>query len=167
MSRSLFVGCIVLVGVAAAGFAVLDLSPESDPATPAAEPAAINAQRATIVEPGEAEVGPLEKAGRVADDLIEKAGLSAGSVGEITEKAKEIGEKAAEKAGLSAGSVEEITEKAKAIGEKAAEKAEVVVEKVKETATKAIVKAEELADDGKEAAKEAAGDLGETINTGK
>ena len=143
MSRKLFVGCIVLVGTVAAGVSVLNLSPEDEVATPAPEPAPISAQKATIVEPVDEEnVGPLEKAGRVADDLIEKAGLSSGDVEEITEKAKEI-------------------------GEKAAEKAEGVVEKVKETATRAIVKAEELADEGKEVAKEAAGDLGETINTGK
>ncbi len=146
MSRAFFAGCFVLVGVVAAGITVLGPSGEGELTTPATEPTAINAQKATIVEPGaepgEAGVGPLEKAGRVADDLIEKAGLNAGSVEEITEKAKEI-------------------------GEKAAEKAEVVVEKVKETATKAIVKAEELADEGKEAARDAAGDLGETINTGK
>lgn len=143
MSRAFFVGCFVLVGVAAAGIMVLDPSGEGELAAPATEPTAINAQKATIFEPGgEAGAGPLEKAGRVADDLIEKAGLNAGSVEEITEKAKEI-------------------------GEKAAEKAEVVVEKVKETATKAIVRAEELADEGKEAARDAAGDLGETINTGK
>ena len=83
-----------------------------------------------------------KKAGRVADDLIEKAGLGSGNVEQITETAKQIGEKAAEKAG-------------------------VVVEKVKETANRAIVRAEELAEDGKDAALEAADDLGDTINTGK
>ena len=147
MSRSFFVGCVVLAGILGAGVTALnlspeDLSPEADVAVQPSKPATINAQSATIVEPSEDGVGPLEKAGRVADDLIEKAGLSSGDVEVITEKAKEI-------------------------GEKAAEKAEVVVEKVKETASRAIVKAEELADEGKKAAAEAAGDLGETINTGK
>ena len=42
-----------------------------------------------------------------------------------------------------------------------------MVEKVKETATRAIVRAEALADEGKKAAAEAAGDLGEAIDTGK
>ncbi len=149
MSRNMFVGCIVLVGVAAAGVAVLNLSAEDEVATPATAPAAVNAQKANVDQPSEADAGPLEKAGRVADDLIEKAGLSSGDVEEITEKAKEITEKAAEKA------------------EVVVEKAEIVVEKVKETANKAIVKAEELADDGKDAALEAAEDLGDKINTGK
>ena len=142
MSRTFFVGCIVLAGIAGAGVTALNLSSEADLAVWTAEPAAISAQSATIVEPSEQGVGPLEKAGRVADDLIEKAGLNAGDV-------------------------EAITEKAKAIGEKAAEKAEVMVEKVKETATRAIVRAEALADEGKKAAAEAAGDLGEAIDTGK
>ena len=142
MSRTLIVGCIVLVGAAAAGVTVLNLSAEDELATQAPEPAAVNVQKATIVEPSDADAGPLEKAGRVADDLIEKAGLTSGDVEEITEKAKEM-------------------------TEKAAEQAEVVVEKVKETATKAIVKAEELADDGKDAALDAAEGLGEQINTGK
>ncbi|MDJ0946885.1 MAG: hypothetical protein QNJ30_25835 [Kiloniellales bacterium] len=142
MSRNLFVGCLVLVGTVAAGVTVLNMSGEGELATQAAKPAAINAQKATVVEPEDGETGPLEKAGRVADDLIEKAGLNTGDVEEITEKAKEL-------------------------GEKAAEKAEVVVEKVKETATRAIVKAEELADDGKDAAIDAAEGLGDKINTGK
>ena len=142
MSRTLIVGCIVLVGAAAAGVTVLNLSAEDELATQATKPAAVNVQKATIVEPSDADAGPLEKAGRVADDLIEKAGLTSGDVEEITEKAKEM-------------------------TEKAAEQAEVVVEKVKETATKAIVKAEELADDGKDAALDAAEGLGEQINTGK
>lgn len=142
MSRTLIVGCIVLVGAAAAGVTVLNLSAEDELATQATKPAAVNVQKATIVEPSDADAGPLEKAGRVADDLIEKAGLTSGDVEEITEKAKEM-------------------------TEKAAEQAEVVVEKVKETATKAIVKAEELADDGKDAALDAAEGFGEQINTGK
>ncbi len=142
MSRTLIVGCIVLVGAAAAGVTVLNLSADDELATQATKPAAVNVQKATIVEPSDADAGPLEKAGRVADDLIEKAGLTSGDVEEITEKAKEM-------------------------TEKAAEQAEVVVEKVKETATKAIVKAEELADDGKDAALDAAEDFGEQINTGK
>lgn len=142
MSRTLIVGCIVLVGAAAAGVTILNLSAEDELATQASKPAAVNVQKATIVEPSDPNAGPLEKAGRVADDLIEKAGLSSGDVEEITEKAKEI-------------------------TEKAAEKAEGVVEQVKETAKKAIVKAEELADDGKDAALEAAEDFGEQINTGK
>ncbi len=142
MSRTLIVGCIVLVGAAAAGVTVLNLSAEDELATQATKPAAVNVQKATIVEPSDADAGPLEKAGRVADDLIEKAGLTSGDVEEITEKAKEM-------------------------TEKAAEQAEVVVEKVKETATKAIVKAEELADDGKDAALNAAEGFGEQINTGK
>ena len=205
MFRSFFIGCFVLVGAVAAGVATLNLSPEDEVASQGAEPTAINAQKATIVAPGE-EIGPLEKAGRVADDLIEKAGLGSGNVEQITETAKQIGEKAAEKAGvvvekaglgsgsveqitetakqigekaaekagvvvekagLNSGSVEQITETAKQIGEKAAEKAGVVVEKVKETANRAIVRAEELAEDGKDAALEAADDLGDTINTGK
>lgn len=149
MSRTLIVGCIVLVGAAAAGVTVLNLSAEDELATQATKPAAVNVQKATIVEPSDADAGPLEKAGRVADDLIEKAGLTSGDVEEITEKAKEITEKAAEKA------------------EVVVEQAEVVVEKVKETATKAIVKAEELADDGKDAALDAAEGFGEQINTGK
>ena len=142
MSRTLIVGCIVLVGAAAAGVTVLNLSVEDELATQATKRAAVNVQKATIVEPSDADAGPLEKAGRVADDLIEKAGLTSGDVEEITEKAKEM-------------------------TEKAAEQAEVVVEKVKETATKAIVKAEELADDGKDAALDAAEDFGDQINTGK
>ena len=174
MFRSFFIGCFVLVGAVAAGVATLNLSPEDEVASQGAEPTAINAQKATIVAPGGEEIGPLEKAGRVADDLIEKAGLGSGNVEQITETAKQIGEKAAEKAGvvvekagLSSGNVEQITETAKQIGEKAAEKAGVVVERVKETANRAIVRAEELAEDGKDAALEAADDLGDTINTGK
>ena len=180
MFRSFFVGCFVLVGAVAAGVATLNLSPEDEVASQGTEPTAINAQKATIVAPGE-EIGPLEKAGRVADDLIEKAGLGSGNVEQIAETAKQIGEKAAEKAGvvvekagvvvekagLSSGNVEQITETAKQIGEKAAEKAGVVVEKVKETANRAIVRAEDLAEDGKDAALEAADGLGDTINTGK
>lgn len=118
--------------------------------------------KASTKAPAE-DAGPIEKAGRAADELIEKAGLSSGSVEEITEKAKELGAKAAETAGLTHEGVEEVTEKAKELGAKAKEKAEVALEKVKETAGNAISKAEELADKGKEAASGAADGLGKKL----
>ncbi len=136
MSKKLFVGCSVLAAVAAAGIYSLDLSVEEGVPD---EPTTIKAHKATIVQE-DPNAGPLEKAGRVADDLIEKAGLSAGGVEAVAEKAQELGEKAAESAGTA-------------------------IEKVKETASKAVVKAEELADKGKDAALEAADDLGESIKT--
>ena len=140
MLKKIFVGCTVLAAVAAAGIYTLDLSEEEGGVTQGAvEPTAIKAQKATIV-PEDPNAGPLEKAGRVADDLIEKAGLNSGSVEAVAEKAQELGEKAAESAGTA-------------------------IEKVKETATKAVVKAEELADKGKDAALDAADDLGESIKT--
>ena len=140
--KKLFIGCLVLVGIGAAGIAALNMMAAPQNQEQAQAPAnsvpanSVNVQKATIVEAGE--VGPLEKAGRVADELIGKAGLSPENV-------------------------EDVAETAKVIGEKAAEKAEVALEKVKETATKAIVKAEELADQGKDAALEAADNLGENI----
>ena len=141
MFKKLFVGCSVLAAVAAAGIYSFNLSvEEGDPAVTPDEPTTIKAQKATIVEEEDPNAGPLEKAGRVADDLIEKAGLSAGNVEAVAEKAQELGEKAAESAGTA-------------------------IEKVKETASKAVVKAEELADKGKDAALEAADDLGESIKT--
>ena len=135
MIKKLFIGCLVLAGIGVAGVAALNMSATPQNQEQAQAPAnSVNVQKATIVEAGDA--GPLEKAGRVADELIGKAGLSPENV-------------------------EDVAETAKVIGEKAAEKAEVALEKVKETATKAIVKAEELADQGKDAALEAADNLGE------
>lgn len=135
MMKKLSIGCLVLVGIGVAGIAALNMAetPQEQAQVPASS---VNVQKATIVEDGG--VGPLEKAGRVADELIGKAGLNPESV-------------------------EDVAETAKVIGEKAAEKAEVALEKVKETASKAIVKAEELADQGKDAALEAADNLGENI----
>lgn len=139
MLKKIFVGCSVLAAVAVAGVYTLDLSDQEGGPAQGSETTTIQAQKATIV-PEDPNAGPLEKAGRVADDLIEKAGLNSGSVEAVAEKAQALGEKAAESAGTA-------------------------IEKVKETASKAVVKAEELADKGKDAALEAADDLGESIKT--
>lgn len=140
MVKQLFIGCTVLVAVTAAGVFALNLPQDGGETVKGrAETATISAQKATIVE-SKPNAGPLEKAGKVADELIEKAGLASGSVEAVAEKAQQLGEKAAE-----AG--------------------EVALEKVKETASKAVVKAEELADKGKDAALEAADNLGESIKS--